>query len=311
MAKRTALGNGLESIFTANPYEAIVGEEVITSLKLSVIEPKADQPRQNFSEEPLQELAESIKKHGVIQPIVVRSLHTGNYQIIAGERRWRASKIAGLTEVPVVIKDADDITASEMALIENLQREDLNPIEEAQAYQYLADKYSLTQEEIAERVAKSRPAVANSLRLLSLPNEIKSMIKKGDLTAGHAKVLLSSHTPSLQLEAANAAVANGLSVKETSALIAKKELENEINKVRETEKKSPGGQLEQELAYLRKISVIASERMNHRINICPKRNAKNPNGSAGEGRIEIEYKSPDELEELIKQLCGDEIFEEE
>ena len=182
------------------------------------IEPNPDQPRHDFDEEELQALADSISVHGVIQPLTVREMPNGYYQIIAGERRWRAARLANLSEVPVVVIEADDKKAMELALIENLQRQDLNPVEEALGYQSLIDEYGLTQEEAAGRVGKSRPAVANSLRLLSLCPEVLEKLKRGELTAGHARAILSLKTEKKQMEAAQKIIALALSVRQAETL---------------------------------------------------------------------------------------------
>ena len=189
-------------------------------LPISQIEPYANQPRRHFDEEALQDLADSIREHGIIQPLTVRRLSSGYYQIIAGERRWRAARIAGLAEVPAIVIEADDRKMTELSLIENLQREDLDPIEEAEGYKTLMDNYHLTQEEAAERVGKSRSAVANSLRLLGLCPEVRQILQNGDLSGGHARALLPLKAD-LQLDAANLIVKQGLSVRQTEALCKK------------------------------------------------------------------------------------------
>lgn len=185
-AKKGGLGKGLDALFMDNE----TADSGIVTLRLSEIEPNKDQPRKVFSEESLNELADSIKEHGVLQPLLVRPLSTGGYQLVAGERRWRASRMAGLREVPVVIRDMDEEQAMEIALIENLQREDLNAIEEASGYKMLMERYGMTQEQVAKRVGKSRPAVANALRLLNLPHKVMEMVEEGEVSPGHARALL-------------------------------------------------------------------------------------------------------------------------
>lgn len=187
MAKKSGLGKGLDALFLDNIPEASMGAG--RTLRLSQIEPNKDQPRREFNAEALGELADSIREHGVIQPIVVRPLEDDTYQIVAGERRWRAARLAGLTEVPVVIRELDDLATMELALIENLQREDLNPVEEAEGYRVLMSLYNMTQEQVSRRVGKSRPVVANALRLLSLPSKALNLVKEGKLSPGHAKIL--------------------------------------------------------------------------------------------------------------------------
>ncbi len=215
--KPPRLGAGLSALFGAE--ENLLEEEPVT-LPISRVEPKKDQPRRDFDPVGIQELAESIKDYGLIQPITVRPLEKGYYQIIAGERRWRAAREAGLTEVPVRIIQADDKLAMELALVENLQREDLNPIEEAAGYQKLMDEYGLTQEEVAGRVQKSRPTVANALRLLGLTEEVRKLVEVSALSAGHARALLALKDPELQEKAAAEVVSRQLSVRQTEALCA-------------------------------------------------------------------------------------------
>ena len=217
MASNKGLGKGLGALlgdFTEEPIE----KSAYQKLPIYKVEPNPDQPRQDFDEEELQQLADSIMEHGIIQPLTVRELSSGYYQIIAGERRWRAARLAGLDEVPVVIIEADDKKAMELALIENLQRQDLNPVEEALGYQSLMEDHGLTQEEAARRVGKSRPAVANSLRLLGLCPEILDKVRSGDLTAGHARAVLTLKSDKKQLEAAQKIIALGLSVRQAELL---------------------------------------------------------------------------------------------
>ena len=215
------LGMGMSALF--GETESAPAEEnlPVTTLPLSRVEPRQDQPRTEFDEEALRQLADSIREYGLIQPITVRPLDRGYYQIIAGERRWRASRMAGLTEVPVRIIEADDRTTAEMALVENLQREDLNPLEEARGYKKLMADYGLTQEEVAVRVQKSRSAVANSLRLLGLGGSVLEMVERGELSAGHARALLSIAGESQQLAAAKKVAAEGLSVRQTEAMASR------------------------------------------------------------------------------------------
>lgn len=217
MASPKGLGKGLGALlgdFADEPQESSAYQIV----PIYKVEPNRSQPRQNFDEEELQQLADSIAEHGVIQPLTVRQLPSGYYQIIAGERRWRASRIAGLSEVPVVIVEADDQKAMELALIENLQRQDLNPVEEALGYQVLIDDFGLTQEEAAKRVGKSRPAVANALRLLSLCPDVLEKLRSGELSAGHARAVLTLKTEKKQMEAAQKIAALGLSVRQAELL---------------------------------------------------------------------------------------------
>lgn len=217
MASNKGLGKGLGALlgdFTEEPQE----KSAYQILPIYKIEPNPDQPRQDFDEEDLQALADSISVHGIIQPLTVRETDSGYYQIIAGERRWRASRIAGLSEVPVVVVEADDKKAMELALIENLQRQDLNPVEEALGYQSLMEEYGLTQEEAASRVGKSRPAVANALRLLNLCPEAMEHLRKGDISPGHARAILTLKTDKKQMEAVRKVMALALSVRQTETL---------------------------------------------------------------------------------------------
>ena len=217
MPPKKGLGKGMGALIPIED-ELIPDNSPYRILPLHKVEPNLDQPRRDFDEEELEALADSIIHHGVIQPLTVRELPTGYYQIIAGERRWRAARIAGLDEIPVVIIDADDKKTMELALIENLQRQDLNPVEEAMGYHTLMSAYGLTQEEAAAQVGKSRPAVANALRLLSLAPEALLMVRKGVLTAGHARAVLSLKTEKLQVEAAKKIVNLGLSVRQAELM---------------------------------------------------------------------------------------------
>ena len=216
--KKGGLGRGLESLFEDAARD--VGGPVST-LPLREIEPDKDQPRKDFDEQALSELADSIARHGLLQPIAVRAAAGGAYKIIAGERRWRAARLAGLSEVPVVIKDVTDAEAMELALIENLQREDLDPVEEAMGYRQLMERCELTQEQTAQKIGKSRSAIANSLRLLNLPEDVLTFLKEGKLSTGHAKVLLGLPEAALQSQAAEAVVGQNLNVRQTEALCKK------------------------------------------------------------------------------------------
>lgn len=209
-AKKGGLGKGLEALFAEN---AVEDQEKPVTLRITEIEPNRGQPRKQFDEAALAELASSIAQHGVLQPLLVRPLPGGGYQLVAGERRWRASRMAGLSEVPVIVREMTDQEAAELALIENLQRQDLNPMEEALGFRTLMETYGLTQEETARAVNKSRPAVANALRLLHLPEPVARLVEAGELSAGHARAILAFDTPEAQQTAAQAAVKSGLSVR--------------------------------------------------------------------------------------------------
>ena len=300
MPKKQALGRGMDAIFIDNSLES---DNNTTKLPIAVIEPRRGQPRRSFDAESLSQLADSIAANGLIQPIVVRRLDAGGesklvgdntvdgefYQIIAGERRWRAAKLAGLFEVPVVIIEADDKKAAEYALIENIQREDLNPIEEAAAFRSLIDEYGLTQETAAKQVGKSRAAVANSMRLLELPDEVKSMLAEKKLTAGHARALLGLNDKSLIPAAADTIVKHELSVRAAEELIKK------LNSP-----KAEKPQNESERAYYSDLGQRVSERLGCKVVI------KN----RGKSRtLSLSCSDTETLEELIKKLAGDDIFD--
>ena len=230
MASNKGLGRGLGALLGDFSEETIYEKSAYQQLPIYKVEPNPGQPRQDFDEEELQTLADSISVHGIIQPLTVRELPSGYYQIIAGERRWRAARLAGLSEVPVVVIEADDKKAMELALIENLQRQDLNPVEEALGYQTLINEYGLTQEEAAQQVGKSRPAVANALRLLGLCPEVLELLRSGELTAGHARAILTLKSEKKQLEAAKKIIALALSVRQAETLCKNMTKEPEVKK---------------------------------------------------------------------------------
>ena len=281
--EKKGLGAGLGALFGE---ENVQGEDVST-LPLAKIEPRIQQPREIFDEEALQSLADSIARYGLIQPITVRPLPSGYYQIIAGERRWRAARLAGLTEVPVRIMEADDRTTAELALVENLQREDLNPIEEAKGYQLLIEEYGFTQEEAAKSVGKSRPAVANALRLLNLAPEVMHLVETGELSAGHARALVSVTEPSLQLQAAKEILSKALSVRKAEALATKV-----LKKSKEPEKNA-GSEAEDGIDYAKEISSELTKLMGRKVLVRDKK---------GNGKIELEYYGADDREFLIGKL---------
>lgn len=290
MAKRNAelgLGRGLNALL-GDPDLQPQGEGSVT-LPISQVEPGLNQPRKRFDQEALDDLTESIRTHGIIQPLTVRRLASGYYQIIAGERRWRAAKAAGLAEVPVVIIEADDRKVMELGLIENLQREDLNPAEEARGYQVLMEEYGLTQEQVAQQMGKSRPAIANTLRLLALPQEVLTMLEEGTLSAGHARAILGAPTQELQKEAAKKAVEAQLSVRQTEALV--KAMQRP--KKEQTSPQGPDLSL-----YIGELEKDLSGRLGRKVKIAHK---------GKKGRIELEYYSDQDLEtllELLQQLNG-------
>ena len=283
--EKKGLGTGLDVLFGANRLDEENESELLT-LPISKVEPRKDQPREYFDQQALQELADSISQYGLIQPITARKLNTGYYQIIAGERRWRASRLAGLTEVPVRVIEADDRKTAELALVENLQREDLNPIEEAKGYKTLIDEFGLTQEEAAKSVGRSRPAVTNALRLLSLSPKVLEMMEKNKLSAGHARALISIADDRKQLDAANEVLEKGLSVRKTEQLAAR------LSKEPEPEKEED-----------RKISVDYAAEISDQLSKSLGRKVKLTDGKKT-GKIEIEFYGADDREDLIELLRG-------
>ena len=282
MATQKGLGRGLGALL--GDFEEVSSEKSpYQLLPIHKVEPKADQPRQDFDEEELQALSESIAIHGVIQPLTVRELANGYYQIIAGERRWRASRMAGLTEIPAVIVEADDRKAMELALIENLQRQDLNPVEEALGYRTLMEDYGLTQEDTAKRVGKSRPAVANALRLLSLNETVLNKVKSGELTAGHARAVLVLKTEKKQLEAAQKIIALGLSVRQAETLCK--------NMAKDPEPKPEPPALK--VDYVAECEKQLSKHLGRGVKIV--------NGKR-KGRFELEFYGQDDLQTLLDAL---------
>ena len=281
---KKGLGKGLGALMNTDEAIDVTQEQTIT-LKISQIEPNKEQPRTEFDQEKLETLADSIKKYGVLQPIVVKKLDNGFYKIIAGERRWRASKLAGLTKIPVVIKDYDDQETMEIALVENLQREDLNPFEEARGYKELMDLFSLTQEQVAQKVGKSRSAVANSVRLLSLCDEIKEFVLKKELTVGHVRALLATDNEGVQLMAARKIVNEGLNVRQTEALI------KFLLQEKKPKKKNP---VDEELRrYLSSLEKKLSNSLGTKVKIQNKKNR---------GKIEIEYYNNEDFERIMNKI---------
>ncbi len=297
MAKK-GLGRGLDSLLADNAIDEKVSEGGITTLKISDIEPNRGQARKQFDESALLELADSIGRHGVLQPISVRKKANGYYEIIAGERRWRASKIAGLNEIPVIIHDADDKLATELSLIENLQRENLNAAEEARGYRDLMERFGLTQEEAAERVGKSRTAVANLLRILKLPDCILNLIETGELSYGHARTLI----PLTQicdadelLKHAEYVIKSGMSVRQTEQYVKSA---FEKNKASECDEESAVTK-----AYYKKIENDICDRLGRKASI--RRDAD------GKGKLTISFSDAEDLEELLKTVCGNDFFNNE
>ena len=285
MAKKGGLGSGLNALFGEEPAPKPQSNGAQT-LPISKVEPREDQPRRAFDDEALAELADSIRAHGLIQPIVVRPIDGGYYQIIAGERRWRAARMAGLEEVPVRILEADDRRAMELALVENLQREDLNPIEEARGYRTLTEDYGMTQEEAAAAVGKSRPAVANALRLLTLCPAVLDKVEQGLLSAGHARALLPIRSDLVQLEAAEAVIQKHLSVRQTEQLVAR--MVKELQKTPEQPDMDPV-----RVDYVREVEKELENALGRRVKLVD---------GQKKGRIEIEFYGAEDREKLIENL---------
>ncbi len=277
--KQSGLGKGLSALMMENAVDDMVSTN---TLSINEIIPNKDQPRKTFDEGALQELADSIIQHGVLQPLLVRPLPTGGYQLVAGERRWRASRIAGLKEVPVVIKELSDVETMEIAIIENLQREDLNPIEEAEGLQALIDRCGFTQEDVAVSVGKSRPAIANALRLLKLPPEVRDMTRNGDISAGHARALLAFDNDAMIYEISQNIVKNNLTVRDVERLSKTKE---NVNKVRTSSRRRD--------SFYDEVELSLTEVLGRKVKVY--------NGR-GKGTLEIEFYSVDDLKEIANKL---------
>lgn len=279
MAKKGGLGKGLDAIFHDN---ARADDGGAVELNINELEPNRGQPRKEFSEEAMRELADSIAQHGVLQPLLVRPLLSGGYQIVAGERRWRASRMAGLTTVPALIRELTDSEVMQIALIENLQREDLKPLEEAQGYQALMEEFGFTQDEISKSVGKSRPAVTNALRLLNLPEAVRGMLARGDLSAGHARTLLSFKDGAAMLAAAKRVVAEGLSVRELEKM-AKKANAEKPEAVRSTRR----------IRYYDEAELALRDTLNRVVHV---------GGTKKKGVLTIEFYGEEDLKNLLSDL---------
>ena len=299
MAKKASgLGREFFSIIDDNILSA--GEGAAKQLRISDIEPRADQPRKDFKREALESLADSIASIGVVQPIAVREnlSYPGTYEIIAGERRWRAAKMAGLSEIPAIVLEGDDLKTAEMALVENLQRENLNAIEEAMAYEALIDRFSLTQEQIAKKVGKSRSAIANTLRLLELPDALAQLVKDESISAGHARALLPLGDVEEMEIAANRIVARELSVRDTEALVK--------NMLSKSDEEQVDLDSEKGIAQLTKIHMKELERrsqatLGRRVRIV---------NTGKKKTIELTFENNEDLESILKTLCGNDFFDE-
>ena len=279
--KKGGLGKGLDAIFAENTTESGSGA---VELKISELEPNREQPRREFDEKAMAELADSIAQHGLLQPLLVRPLFGGGYQIVAGERRWRAARMAGLSEVPAVVREMSDHEVMELALIENLQREDLTPLEEANGYQTLLDKYGMTQDEVAKTVGKSRPAVANALRLLHLPEAIREMVERGELSAGHARTLLAFPDEASMLEAAKKAVEQGLSVRE---------LERMAKKAAEAQKEGEKPRPTRRIPYFDEVELSLHEHLGRKVRVA---------GNKTKETLQIEFYGEEDLQRLMASI---------
>ena len=279
MAKKGGLGKGLDAIFHDN---ARADDGGAVELNINELEPNRGQPRKEFSEEAMRELADSIAQHGVLQPLLVPPLLSGGYHIVAGERRWRASRMAGLTTVPALIRELTDSEVMQIALIENLQREDLKPLEEAQGYQALMEEFGFTQDEISKSVGKSRPAVTNALRLLNLPEAVRGMLARGDLSAGHARTLLSFKDEAAMLAAAKRVVAEGFSVRELEKM-AKKANAEKPEAVRSTRR----------IRYYDEAELALRDTLNRVVHV---------GGTKKKGVLSIEFYGEDDLKNLLDEL---------
>ena len=286
--KNSGLGRGLDAIFLENTLEKEEEnkENQISLLKISLVDPKSDQPRKNFDKNALEELADSIAQNGLLQPILVREYGMGRYQIIAGERRFRASKIAGLTEIPAIVLDKDDRKAAEIALIENIQRENLNPIEEAMAFRALAEEYQLTQEELSMKVGKSRSAIANSTRLLDLPDEVLALVASGELSAGHGRTLLGLKSREAMLPLAESVIVNDLSVRQLEEAVKR------ANKTKRVDKEEEPLPL---VDYFRELEVRLQTHLSRKVKIEEKGRKKT---------LTLYYEDNEDLDELLLSLCG-------
>ena len=288
--KKSGLGRGLSEIFMQNESE---DSNSTVTLKISEIEPNKNQPRREFEPEALSELSESISQHGILQPLVVRPILGGGYEIVAGERRFRAARMAGLTDVPVVIRELTDSQTMELALIENLQREDLTDLELASGYESLIKEYNMTQEQVANTVNKSRSSVANALRLMKLPESVKVMLTNGEITAGHARALLSLEDDSLIEQAAKEITEKHLSVRETEKLVAQMVKSKEISEAAVTKEKK-----DNRPQFYREVELSLNESLGRKVTV----NQKNKNN----GTLVLEFYGEDDLRELLKRFRDEE-----
>ncbi len=291
MAKKQSLGKGLDLIFDDNTPDS---NNQIAHISIESLHPRKNQPRKHFDSEALSELANSISTHGIIQPIIVRDMKNGTYEIIAGERRYRASKLAGLSELPCIIMEADELLTAQLALIENIQREDLNPLEEARAYKALIESYGMSHEDVAAKVGKSRSTITNSMRLMDLPEEILEMLSKGEISAGHSRALLGLRDKSRAAELAERVSKRNLSVREVEALVRK------YNKDTEEEFEDTSDR-HISVNYYAELQNRATNMAGRRVKIGTGKNRK---------VVQIEYTDDRDLEDILSKLCGKNIIEE-
>ena len=293
---RGGLGRDFFSILDDNVYES--KKDSVSSLKIADIEPRKDQPRKDFDDESIQSLADSISVHGVLQPIIVRENvnFAGTYEIIAGERRWRAAKIAGLSEIPAITVDGDDLKVAQISLVENVQRENLNPVEEAFAYQALVERFGLTQDQLSREVGKSRSAIANMLRLIDLPDEVLELLKNGDITTGHARAILGLDDDEQMILLAQKTVEKALSVREVEKTVRKILAEQDVEVITTKDDDAV-----QRRVYMRELERRAMDTLGRRVKI---------NQTTKKKTVELTFDSDSDLEELLTLLCGNEFFKQ-
>jgi len=292
---RGGLGRDFYSILDDNMIED--KKDSVRTIKINDIEPRKDQPRKSFDDESIQSLADSITIHGVLQPIIVRenSDYPGNYEIIAGERRWRAAKMAGLSEIPVVVVDGDDLKIAQISLVENVQRENLNPVEEAFAYQALIERFGLTQEQLSKEVGRSRSTIANMLRLIDLPDEVLEFLKDEKITNGHARAILGLDNEDQMIALAQKTYEKDLSVREVEKAVRQILAQNDVEELTATQDESV-----QRRVYMRDIERRAMDKLGRKVKI---------NQTSKKHTVELSFDSDSDLEELLKLICGNDLFE--
>lgn len=294
MAKRMGLGKGLDALFIDSNEDSTIAAGT-QSVKISQIEPNKDQPRSDFDDEALRELADSIRVHGIIQPLVVRPISGGGYQIVAGERRWRAARMAGLTEAPVIIRELDDLQTLEVAIIENLQREDLNTVELARGYKLLMEQYGMTQEQVAEKVGKSRPVIANTIRVLALPEAVLEHIRSGRISAGHAKALVSLEDPQLISEIAEKVLQDKILVRDIEKLAKSRKERKEVDSAKQSPKPVKESDSAWGDSFYREMEIALNNELGRKVTIT---------GQGEKFTISMEFYSKDDLAEIASRLTG-------